>query len=243
MDLRFAVRTLLKTPGFTVAVVLTIALGVGATTAMWTVVDRIVLRPLPFAGSDRAVMLCETSAKTANFCVASPPNVANWAQAVPALEAVGVARNEPMIVTIGGASAGVRGGIATAGFFDAIGLKAAMGRVLEPLDLDRARNQVVVISDTFWRERFGADPLIVGRSITLDGRDTRIVGVLPPNPYIPNYNAIDAWKPITASIDDPDNRAWRGFMTIGRMAPGATLTTLTAQLEVVRARLERAHPD
>jgi putative ABC transport system permease protein len=242
-DLRFAVRTLFKSPGFTTAVVLTIALGIGATTAMWTVVDRIVLRPLPFPGAERAVMLCETSAKTAAFCVASPPNAADWAQSVPALEALGVARNEPMIASLDGASVSLSGGLATAGFFDAIGLRATMGRVLEPADLDRARNQVVVISDTLWRERFHSDPNVVGRSMTIDGHDTRIVGVLPPHAYVPNFDAIDAWKPITAGIDDPDVRGWRGFMTIGRLAPGATMATLEAQLETVRGRLERAYPD
>jgi putative ABC transport system permease protein len=243
LDLRFAVRTLGKTPGFTAAVIVTIALGVGATTAMWTVVDRVVLRPLPFPGSERAVMLCETSPKTTNVCVASPSNVADWADAVPALDAIGVARSEAFIASFAGASVGVRGGLATAGFFKAIGLTAAMGRVIEPADLDAGRNNVVVISDTLWRARLGADPAILGRSITIDGRATRIVGVLPPNPYIPTYDVVDAWKPITAGIDDSSQRGWRGFMTIGHLAPGATRASLAAELEVVRARLERAYPD
>lgn len=243
-DIRFAVRTLLKSPAFSVAVIVTIALGVGATTAMWTVVDRVVLRPLPFAGSERAVMLCETSARTADVCVASPPNVADWAAAVPALDAVGVARNESFIASFGnGAPVSINGGLATAGFFDAIGLTAAMGRVLESQDLDRARNQVAVISDALWRGRFGGDPAILTRTITLDGHAAQIVGVLPPTAYIPNFDAIDIWKPITAGIDDPDTRNWRGFMTIGRMAPGVTLSALTQQLAVVRARLERTYPD
>lgn len=242
-DVRFAVRTLAKTPGFTLAVVLTIALGVGATTAMWTVVDRIVLRPLPFPGSERAVMICETSARTAAFCVASPPNVADWAASVPALESVGVARTESFVATMNGESLGVRGAIATPGFFGAIGLAPASGRVLEAADLDRSRNNVAVISDKFWRERLNADPSALGRSIVLDGKDTRIVGVLPANAYVPNYDAIDVWKPLTAGIDDPDVRAWRGFMAIGRLAPGAGLGSLNAQLEVVRARLERAYPE
>jgi putative ABC transport system permease protein len=242
-DVRFAVRTLAKTPGFTLAVVLTIALGVGATTAMWTVVDRIVLRPLPFPGSERAVMLCETSARTAAFCVASPPNAADWAASVPALESVGVARTESFVAVMNGSPFGVRGAIATPGFFSAIGLAPAAGRVLEAADLDRARNNVAVISDKFWRERLNADPMTVGRSIVLDGKDTRVVGVLPAKAYVPNYDGIDIWKPLTAGIDNPDVRARRGFMTIGRLAPGATLSTLNSQLEVVRARLERAYPE
>lgn len=241
-DLRFAVRTFTKSPGLSAAVVITIALGVGATTAMWTVVDRVVLRPLPFADSERAVMLCETSPRTASSCVASPANVADWAEAVPALDAVGVARNEPFVATLGGKQVGVRGGLATSGFFKAIHLSAAMGRVIEPADLDAGRNNVVVISDKLWREQLGANPKVVGTSIIMDGRTTEVVGVLSPNPYIPTYDFVDAWKPITAGIDDSGNRAWRGFMAIGHLAPGATMASLGAELDVARARLERAYP-
>src|SRR5579863_805784 len=93
-DARFAVRTLAKTPTFTAAAVLTIALGIGAATSIFTVVDRIVLRPLPFPNSERVVMLCETSPQVEHYCVASPANVADWTRSVPALETAGVARGE-----------------------------------------------------------------------------------------------------------------------------------------------------
>src|SRR5512132_188040 len=97
-DIRFAVRTLLKTPAFTAAVVATMALGIGATVTMFTVVNSIVLRPLPFPDSDRAVMLCETNVRVRDNCIASPPNVADWAKNVGALESAGVARGETVIV-------------------------------------------------------------------------------------------------------------------------------------------------
>lgn len=243
-DIRFAVRTLVKTPAFTTSVVITIALGVGTTTAMWTVVDRVVLRPLPYANSARTVMLCETSAKTADYCNASPPNVADWAASVTALDSLGVARDESMVIALPGQPlTSVRGGLATAGFFQAISLRPALGRVLEPADLDRSRNSVAVISDSMWRERFGADSSVIGRAVSLDGTATRIVGVLPANVYVPEFDGIDVWKPITAGVDNPDVRGWRGFVAIGRLAADASETTLRQQLENVRARLERTYPD
>ena len=190
-DLRFALRTLRAAPGFTLAVIATIALGVGATTSIWAAVDRIVLRPLPFPDSSRAVMLCETHPKLDGYCVASPPNVADWAASVPSLEAAGVARNEAFIASLDGAQVGVRGGLATGGFFDVLGIRAAHGRVLTDQDLNRARNDVAVVSDRFWRDRLKADPSIVGRAITFDGRRTTIVGILPPGPYIPTFDFVD----------------------------------------------------
>jgi predicted permease len=241
-DLRFGLRTLVKAPAFFVTIVATIALGIGATTAIFTVVDRVVLRPLQFPDSERTVMLCETSPKVADYCVASPPNVADWARAVPALESAGVARSESFVAEADGHSFGVRGGIATGGFFATIGARPALGRLLEDRDLDRAANQVVVVTDGFWRQHLHGDMAVIGRPITLDGRPFRVVGVLPADAYIPAYDFVEAWKPLTASIDDTDNRNWRGFTAIGRLAPGATVRALDAQLAVARANLAAAYP-
>src|SRR5690348_11633234 len=151
-DLRFALRSLWRTPAFAAAVV-TIAVAMGATTAILTAVDRIVLRPLPFPESERAVVVCETSARTANVCVASPANVADWGRAVPALDAIGVVRAEPSEITLGGRTFSVPGAIASPGYFSALGIRPIEGRLLEEADLDSARDQVLVVSDEFWRER------------------------------------------------------------------------------------------
>ncbi len=243
-DLRFTLRNLRRTPGFLIAAVLTIALGIGATTAVFTAVDRIVLRPLPFPDSERTVVLCEMSQRTADFCVASPPNVVDWAQMVPALESAGVARSESALVEEGGRSIGVPGGIASAGFFRVIAARAAYGRLLQDADLNPSRNNVVVVSDAFWREHLGARPDPAGQSITLDGRPFQIVGVLAPNMYLPSaLEGAQVWKPLTAGIDNPDQRSWRGFLALGRLTPGVTLDQFKAQLEVARARLAQTYPD
>jgi putative ABC transport system permease protein len=242
-DLRFALRTLGRTPGFLCATVATVALGVGATTALLTVVDRIVLRPLPFPDSDRAVVICETSARTAAFCVASPANVADWGRGVAAIETIGVARSESASIESGGRRVGVPGGIASAGFFKVLNIQPAEGRLLEDDDLHPARNQVVVISDRFWREQLDSQPNVVGRSINLNGRPFRIVGRLPADAYIPSFDFAQVWKPLSASVDNTSDRNWRGFMAIGRLVRGATIRDLDVQLEAARGRLAMAYPE
>ncbi len=247
-DLRFAVRTLRRAPTLTVTVVATIALGVGATTAMFTVVNAVLLRPLPFAESERVVVLCETNPSVGSWCGASPMNVADWTRGTRALESAGVARTEPFIATSEGEHYSVEGGIASPGFFQVTGLRPALGRMLTERDMDRGGNHVVVVSDSFWRRRLGADPGIVGQSIVLDDAPFTVVGVLPADAYIPapasgsSLDQVEVWKPLTASVDDVENRNWRGFTAIGRRARGVSIARLQTELEAVRAQLARAFP-
>jgi len=242
-DLRFAMRTLLKAPAFTAAVVVTMTLGIGATTSMFTVVNSIVLRPLPFPESERAVMLCETNPRIRDFCIASPPNVADWAHASRTLESAGVARTESFIAQSKEGSSGVRGGIASPGFFRALRVRPALGRLLEDQDMPRGANAVALVSHGFWRRTLGGDPLAVGRTLTLDGRAFTVIGVLPADAYIPEFGFVDVWKPLTASIDNVENRNWRGFIGLGRLAPGASLAGLRAELDTIRGQLAAAYPE
>ena len=242
-DLRFAVRTLLRAPTFTIAVVVTMMLGIGATTSMFTVVNSIVLRPLPFPGSDRVVTLCETSPRVADRCVASPANVADWARASRALESAGVARTEAFIATTETGASSVRGGIASPGFFQVLQVRPALGRLIEDRDMPRGANTVALVSDGFWRRTLGGDPGAVGRALALDGRAVTVIGVLPADAYFPDIGSVDVWKPLTASVDNAENRNWRGFMALGRLSPGASLVSLRAELDVIRGRLAAAYPD
>ncbi len=243
-DIRYAVRTLARTPTFTVAVVATIALAVGATSAIFTVVNAVVLRPLPFPESARALMLCETNASVGDHCGASPANVADWARTVRALDSAGVARSEPFIGRDASGTYQVRGGIASPGFFRVLRQQPALGRLLEDRDMARGANRVAVVGHAFWQQRLGADPGIVGRPIVLDGEAFTVIGVLPQDAYIPLSHLAEAevWKPLTASVDNVDRRAWRGFTAIGRLAGGATPDSLVAELQTVRAQLAAAYP-
>lgn len=242
-DIRFAWRTLLKAPTFTAAIVATIALAVGSTTATFAVVDRILLRPLPFPDSEQVVALCETSAVTAGWCGASPLNVADWARGASALDSAGVARTESFIAQTGTVNYGVMGGIVSPGFFKVLRVAPMLGRLIEEGDLPRGANRVAVVSHAFWQRRLGGDPSVVGRSVVLDGGPFLVVGVLPADLYMPDaFGDVEVWKPLTASIDNVENRDWRGFRAIGRLAPGASRADLVAQLVVVRSQLAAAYP-
>src|SRR4051812_19230423 len=243
-DVRYALRTLGKAPTFAAGVIATIALAVGATATIFAVVDHILLRPLPFEGSERTVALCETTPATARVCVASPMNVADWARATPSLESAGVARTEAFIAQTETGGYSPMGAIVSPGFFDALRVKPLLGRLIDAGDLPRGSNHVVVVSRAFWQQRLGADPAVIGTTITLDRAPYRIVGVLPPGMWMPDpYAEVQVWKPLTASIDDVENRRWRGFTAIGRMAAGVSPGKLVADLEVVRARLASAYPE
>ena len=242
-DLRFAGRTLRKAPAFTAAVLLTMALGIGATVSMFTVVDSIVLRPLPFTESARVVMLCETNPRVPDRCIASPPNVSDWANGSRTLESAGVARSESFVAHTADGLSGVAGGIATPGFFRVLRVQPLLGRLFEERDLDRGSNSVALVSHAFWRRALHDDPAAIGRTLTLDGRSFTLIGVLPADAYIPQLGIVDVWKPLTASIDNVDNRNWRGFTAIGRLARGTSLAAARAELETTRAQLAAAYPE
>ncbi|MGE5358502.1 MAG: ABC transporter permease [Bacteroidales bacterium] len=244
-DIRFALRTLARAPAFTAAVVITIALGVGATTSLFTVVDAILLQPLPFPASDRVYRLCETNASIGGHCGASPLNVADWARASRTLESAGVARTEPMIGQSADEKFSLRGAIASPGFFRVLRLEPALGRLIEDRDMPRGSNQVAVVSHAFWQTRLGGDRRVLGQSIVLDGKTFTIVGVLGPDAYFPDsyLQRAEVWKPLTASLDNVENRNWRGFVAIGRLSAGATAKSLGAELTTIRTQLERAYPE
>lgn len=242
-DVRFAVRTLFKTPGFLLAVVTTMSLGIGTTISMFAVVNSIVLRPLPFPESERVVMVCETNPRAREWCVASPPNVADWADGSHLLESAGVARAESFIARNDEGSSGVQGGIATPGFFRVLRVTPMLGRLFEDGDLNRGSNGVVLVSHAFWRRALQGDRAVIGRTLTLDGRVFTVVGVLPADAYVPGFPWVEVWKPLTASIDNVDNRAWRGFTAIARRGPGVSLPQLRAELQTIAARLSAAYPD
>ena len=244
-DLRFSLRTLAKAPTFTITVVVTIAVALGATTAIFAVVDGILLRPLPFPGSDRTFALCETNPAVGDWCGASPMNVADWTHATGALEEAGVARTEPYVVRDGSGNYGVIGGIASPGFFRVLGLRPSMGRLIEERDLPTGANHVALVSYAFWQRRLGGSLAVVGRPVTIDEASYTVIGVLPAGAYLPgdSLDRVEVWKPLTASIDDVGDRKWRGFTAIGRSAPGVSRTALMARLETVRAGLAADHPE
>lgn len=232
-------RILARAPGFTAMVVLMLALGIGATTAMFSVIQGVVLRPLPFPEAGRLVRICETGPSVEGFCVASPPNARDWSLAARTLEDLGLAREWPFLLQGEGGSEEIPGALATPAFFRAFRLAPRAGRLLAPADLETGAAPVVVLSHGFWQARFAGDPAAVGRTLTLDGRPYEIIGVLPPA-RIPELESAQVWLPLQHFGEE--NRGWRGFQAVARLRAGAVLEEARGELRVLAAVLAKQHP-
>lgn len=242
-DFRFAARQLARRPGSTLVAILTLALGTGAATAMFSIVDRVLLRPLPFSEPDRLVALCETNPSLEGFCVASPPDATDWARGSRTVVSVGFGRTWPFTTHGEAGAQGVGGGLATPELFRTLRLSPLMGRIFDAGDLTPAGRHVALLSYGFWESRFGGDRRVLGRSIELDGERYQVVGVLKPGDAVPLLSSVQVWVPLPFDPRDEENRHWRGFVTIGRLAPGVRLSTAGEELQSIQASLADRHPD
>lgn len=239
-DVRYAARLLRKQPGFAAAAVLTLALGIGVNSAIFTLVDATLLRPLPFPEPDRLVMVWERTETTDRGTV-SPLNLADWNTRSRTFEVIG-----GFVPNVGGMVMGVEQGLpdtvprqwVTAGFFDALGVQPVAGRMFQPSD-DTQRASVVVISETLWRTGFNADPGVIGRDIRLDGDPYTVVGVAPDEAQV---LPTSIWALIALSDAPPRARGQHLFQAIGRMKPGVALDAARADLGAVADGLAQDFP-
>jgi putative ABC transport system permease protein len=244
LDARHLVRSLRRSPGFAVAVVLTLALGIGATTAVVSVADHVLLRSLPFRDPSRLMMMLEADEHGA-FRTPSYPTVTDWkrdAAVAQALESVTYVRGDGATLRVGEESETVVEGFVGPDFFSLIGARPQLGRVLVADD-HRDAAQVAVMSFRLWQRRFGGDPSIVGRRISLDSIPTTIVGVLPVGAVYPGF--ADIWQPIS-TYRHPEILQRRGFhadsRTIARLRPGVDSTRAAILMRTVGARLAATYP-
>ena len=241
-EFRYALRGLRARPSFSVTAVLTLAIGIGLTTAMFSVVDGIVLRPLPFPNADRLVTICtQYPGSSQDWCSISPPNVADIAARSRTIEAIGLGRSWSYHLKTSSGTAIVSGGIATPGMFRALGIRAQRGRVLVDGDMLGRESDVAVVSDELWRTQFGADPRIIGRTISLDGHSVVVVGVLDSTVALPNLAYVKLWRPLDFRPTDEKNREWPGFIAYGRLRAGVSMEQARADLIGVSAQLRREH--
>src|SRR5690242_15204184 len=244
-DTRYALRTLRRAPVLATAAILTLALGIGANTTIFSAVNAVVLQPLPFAQPDRLVMLWEENPEKGwHQQICAPANALDWKEQVKAFQDVTMYFDGAGVSTLTGEGAPrvLKSSAVFGNFFDVLGIHAQRGRVLEPNETWSADGtaHTVVISDRFWREQFGADPRAVGRTIQVNGTPVQIVGVAPKGFSFPVEN-IDVWMP---QAWKPEVRAQEFFRkahmvrAVARLAPGASVETADAQLQAVAARLK-----
>ncbi len=242
-DLRIAVRSLVRTPSLTVAALLALALGIGANTAIFSVVDGVLLRPLPYPRADRLVLLIDSN-PAAGFprFAASPPNYADWRAQSHSFTDLAAFNGTNLGLTAPGVEPErIQAARVSAGFFGVLGVSPALGRGFRAEEDRPGAGDVVVLSHRLWQRRFGAAPGIVGQRVTLDGAPHTVVGVAPEGFYFPNRDT-EAWVPLAIEID-PKQRGAHYLGVIGRLADGVTLKSAQAEITGIAKRLEEQYPD
>jgi len=246
-DVRYALRTMRRTPALAGAAILTLALGIGANTAIFSAVNAVILRPLPFPNPDQLYMLWEENPEKGwHKQVSAPANMFDWKEQVAAFadvmgysEAFGTST-----LTDGGEPMIVKPALGTGNFFSVLQARAALGRTFTDAETWRTGQSVAVLSHRLWRDRFRSDPGVVGRTIQLDGSPVQVVGVMPAGFAFPNEK-VDLWQPWAWN---PSNRQQVFFRrahwlnVIARVKPGVTLETANAQLQAVVKRLQGDYP-
>ena len=241
-DLRLAFRSLLRSPLLFAAAVVTLAISIGLGTAVFSVVDAVVLRPLPVADADRLLALCEADrGEQSDWCSASVLDIADVAARSRTLAVAGAARSWPFMMRTRTGAEGVRGGLATPEAFRALGVRALAGRLIEAGDAGTSWRRVVVLSNDVWRARFGAREDVIGQSLTIDDEPHTIVGILPPNTVIPRLEHVQMWRPLHFDPREEGRRDWRGFLAFARLKDGATVAEAQREVATIAAGIQRDH--
>jgi putative ABC transport system permease protein len=241
-DLRAALRLFRRSPGFALAVVLTLGVGIGSATAVFTFVNGVLLSPLPYPASQRLIEVCEIGPDRPDApCVVSPADWADWSSKVRSLDHFGLARDWTFGVREGDRRHMISGGIATPALFETFGVHPALGRLFEPRDLEPGSAPVAILSHEFWRTRFGGRLDILDRSLEIDGHARRIVGVLPSGFSVPRLQEAALWIPLWP--ERLSSRGWRGFKCYGRLAKGVDLTAARAEIRSIATDLSRIYPE
>ncbi len=221
-DIRYGARMLLKQPGFTLVAVITLALGIGANTAIFSVVNAVLLRPLPFKESEQLVMVWNKGAEAAggDRTPLAVADLLDWRAQNRSFESIGAFQNASLNYTGGDVPEQVPGVNVTANFLNVLGVGVQLGRDFLPGDEQVGSPRVVLLSDQFWRSHFAADPKVVGRTMNLNGTSTTIVGVMPPRFNYPRQN-VQLWRAI--QWEQPTRRAPYFLTGVARLKPGVPI--------------------
>ncbi len=245
-DLQYAGRQMMKSPGFAVVAVLTLALGIGANTAIFSVVNAVLLDPLPYPDSNRLVVLFHNKPNFTKGSI-SYLNFLDWHRDNRSFEAMAAYRYGDAKLTGAGEPENVRGRMVSAGFFEILGVKPLLGRTFTADEDWLGANPTVMISEGLWKRKFASNPHIVGQVVTLDGILRTSIGVIPASFQLRqwNFHPGEIYTPV-GEYRDPhfrDRQAAWGMDAIARLKPGVTLTQAAQDMERVNRGLEAAYPD
>lgn len=242
-DLRFALRSFLKSPGFTMVAILALALGIGANAALFSVINTILLKPLPYAHPERMFEIFETFLPD-GYGTVSTPNFLDWRKQNHAFDHLEAVAFGSLNLQSNGAPERIPSVFATAGIFDMLGVKPMQGRTFLPDEDQPGKPHVVVMSERLWRGRFGGDPKLLGSQITIDGQATVVVGIMPASFQFPaaSYNR-NLWMPLQFTVDQLKDRDSHWMAVVGRLKPGVQSETALAEMKQIAVGLAQQFPE
>lgn len=245
-DLSYAARMMLRQPGFTLVAILTLALGIGANSAIFSIVNAVLLRPLPYPEPEQLVMLWEVkteqSAGSLFKGTVSFSNFQDWREQDDSFKDIAAYQLAGFSLQGKDVPERITGATVTSNFFDVIGVRPQTGRAFQDEEKQGGRNRVVVLSDALWRRSFGADAAIAGKEITLSGEQYTVVGVMPQGFQFPSRST-QLWTPLDLTPDQLTNRDNHWLMTLGRLKTGVTLEQAQAGMTTIARRIEQQYPE
>ena len=239
-DLKSAIRQLLKNPGFTAVAIMTLAIGIGANTAIFSFVNAILLRPLPYRNPERLVMVFENHRVNGwdRFTIGAPV-LGEWRKQSTAFEGLAARGWGGFILTGKGQPENVSGSLLSANLFSLLGIKPLLGRDFLAEEETYGRHHVVLLSHEFWQRRFGRDTNIVGQSITLNAEPYTVIGVMPPRTFFPEAT-VQLWVPLAFSADQLRQRHAHNYLVYGRLKTGVTLEQARSDMDRVARQMAEA---
>ncbi|HEV2689646.1 MAG TPA: ABC transporter permease, partial [Bryobacteraceae bacterium] len=254
--LRFAARTIGKNPAFSAIAIATLALGIGANTAIFSVVDSVILRPLTYPAADRLVSIHEVVPKFSNIAPMIPVNAMHfreWRKSVHSFDQLAMLGSVNFNLTGTGEPVRIHGARVSPALFEMLGVRPQLGRLFSEAEDQPGRDLVVLLNDELWRRQFAADPGVIGRKISVNGQPYEIVGVLPSNFHFPKMSQLFAmpvaeerpelWKPFAVRDDELDALGDFNYAVIARLRPGAGLQRALSELNIVQAQLMNQAPE
>jgi putative ABC transport system permease protein len=243
-DLRYGARSLVKNPLFTLIAVMTLALGIGANTAIFSIVNAVLLRPLPYREPARLMTIWSARPQQGRRQVrTSLPNFKDWREQSRVFEGMAAYGFNLYNLTGGGEPEQIRGAQVSEDFFNVMGVQAALGRTFTP---EENSGPFVVLSDAFWRRRFGSDLGVIGKALTLNGTNFTIVGVMPAQFDFPGQETV-IWNTLSQAVSGAPNQAnsrtFNAFSVVGRLKDVVTLKQAQTEMDVIASRLQQQYPD
>jgi putative ABC transport system permease protein len=238
-DLRYAGRMLVKTPGFTAIAILTLALGIGANSAIFSVVNAVLLRPLMYKDSEKLVRLYEGLPQGGTGSV-SVPNLKDWREQNTAFSQIAAYQYGNFNLSVQDQPERIVGANVSSEFFDVLGAPAQLGRTFQKGEDQPGGNRVVVLSDGLWRRNFGADANLVGKNISIGGENFSVIGIMPPQF---KFFASQLWVPLVFTEKQLASRGSHAFNVLGRLKPERTLEQAREEMTTIGRRLEEQYPD